>query len=72
MDLRMVQFLQEILLVHDRVDRSLRDDSCLGHLLHRKQLFLLPKLDLPNLAEPTPSDDILEVEMSLVDRFHRK
>lgn len=63
--LRVVQLRQEFLLVHDGVDRALRNDTCLQHLLHGEQLLgtAASLLYLPDLTEATATNDILEVKV---------
>ena len=64
--LRMVELAEELLLVHDGVDTTFRDDASLGHFLHREEFLFLPQLDFPDLAETASSNDIAEVEVVLV------
>ena len=64
----MVKLRSELLLIHDRVDRSLGDDSCLGHLLHGVELFLLAEFYLPHFAKTASSDHIVELKRVFVNR----
>ena len=63
----MVQLTEELLLVHDRVDTALGDDTRLRHLLHRVQLLLLAELNFPDLAEATAPNHVQKVVVILVD-----
>ena len=66
-DLRVMQLTEELLLVHDRVDTALRDDTRLCHLLHSVELLLFAKLDFPDFAEAAAPDHIQKVVVILVD-----
>ena len=63
----MVELAEEFLLIHDRVDTALGDDSRLGHLLHCEELFLFLLLDFPHFAETASSNHILECKVVLID-----
>ena len=61
----MIELLEDLPLVEDGADTSLRKYACLGHLLHCKQLLVLLPLDLPDLAEAAFSDAVLISEGTL-------
>jgi len=67
--LLMIELLEDLPLVEDGADTSLRKNACLGHLLHCKQLLVLLPLDLPHLAEAALPDRILILEISLSHRL---
>ena len=62
----MVELAQKLLLVHHRIDATLGNDSCLGHFLHRIELLLLLQFYFPDLAEPAPTNDIVELVLVLI------
>ena len=63
--LRMKQLTQEFLLVHDRVNRTLGNDTRLQHFFHGEQLLgsAATLLYFPDLTEATATDDVLEVKV---------
>lgn len=65
--LRMIQLTQEFLLVHHRVNGTLRNDTSLQHFFHGKQLGATASaLDhLPDLAEAATTNDVFELEVGL-------
>ena len=67
--LRMHKLTEELLLVHDWVNATLRDYSRLRHFFHRKQFLFFAELYLPHFAESTSSNDIVKVEVILVDFY---
>ena len=62
-----MQLAKELFLVHDRVDATFRNDTCLRHLLHRIEFLFFSQLNFPDLTETASSNDITKVEMVLVD-----
>ena len=62
----MVELAEEFLLVHDRVDTALGDDSRFGHFFHREKLLLLRLLYFPYFTETASSNHILECEVILI------
>ena len=63
--LRVVQLTEELLLVHHRVDRAFSNNTRLQHLFHGEQLLgsTAALLNLPDLAEATATNHILEVKV---------
>ena len=64
--LRMMKLTQELLLVHDGVDRALRDDSRLRHFFHSEKLLFLPELHFPDFSEAASSDHVFEIKVVLI------
>ena len=61
----MIQLLEDLALIEDGADASLGEDSCLGHLLHSKQLLVLLALDLPDFPEAALPDSVVILEICL-------
>ena len=63
--LRVEQLTQEFLLVHDRVNRALRNDTRLQHFFHGEQLLgsAATLLDFPDLTEAAATNHVLEVKV---------
>lgn len=70
-DLRVLELLEELLFVHDRVDTAFRNNSSLLHFLHRVEFALFLLLHLPDLAEAAAADDVLELEVVLGNGYSR-
>lgn len=62
----MIELCEELLLVHHRVHTPLLDDATLVHLLHRVELLFFLLLHLPNLAEATSTDHVVEHKVILI------
>lgn len=69
---RVVQLYQKLLLIEDRVHRSLHDDACFRHFLHGVELALFAMFYLPHFAEAAPSYHITEVEMVLCHGYKKQ
>ena len=67
--LRMHELAEELLLVHYRVDATLRDNPRLCHFFHRKKFLFLAQLDLPHFAETTSTNDVVKVEVVLINLY---
>ena len=66
----MMELTQELLLVHDGVDRALRDYSRLRHFFHSEKLLFLPELHFPDFSEAASSDDVFEIEVILIALYN--
>jgi hypothetical protein len=64
-DVGIVELSEDLSLVHHRFETPLREDACLGHLLHRVGLLSLLSFDLPHLAEATFANAVKIVEVAL-------
>lgn len=60
---------QQLAFIDHTVDRALRDDSTLEHLLHRELSTTFLLLYLPNFAKATFSNHVVKLEMVLSHRY---
>lgn len=66
---RVVQVLQEVLLIQDGIDAAFLNDFRLGHLLQSIQLLVALHLAPPHSAKASLADHVKELKVLLSDWF---
>lgn len=71
-DERVLELLQNLPLVHDRLDAALGDYPGLAHLLHGKVLLDFLELDAPHLSEAALPNAKVVHEVRLRNSYRKK
>ena len=63
----MVELAEELLLVHDRINTALGDNSRLRHLFHGEEFLFLSVDNFPDFAETAPPNYMLVIKVVFIN-----